>query len=121
MGKRSKSKPELVNPQANLRYFDPDLINPEAVKHELDFLNNIDARGKQFYDEHFIRNALRRYEAFWIPLVAKLSSSDPEWDDLQVAPPLDVHWVWHVHMLAPAQYKHDLKNNSVLQRALNHR
>ena len=45
------------------------------------------------------------------------------------APPLDVHWVWHVHMLAPVQYRTDcaeviaarLPNKSQQQgRVLNH-
>ena len=32
---------------------------------------------------------------------------------------LDVHWVWHVHMLAPHHYHHDLLNTP-LQRIINH-
>ena len=29
-------------------------------------------------------------------------------------PPLDVHWVWHVHMLAPRAYINDLKTTGIL-------
>ena len=32
----------------------------------------------------------------------------------------DVHWVWHVHMLAPQTYRQDLQR-SVLGRPINHR
>ena len=34
-------------------------------------------------------------------------------------PPLDVHWVWHVHMLAPMNYHQDL-SQSPLGRIINH-
>jgi hypothetical protein len=27
--------------------------------------------------------------------------------DLNKIPPLDVHWVWHVHMLSPVNYRED--------------
>ena len=29
-------------------------------------------------------------------------------------PPLDVHWAWHVHMLAPRAYINDLKTTGIL-------
>ena len=103
------------------RYFDPGVINPQTIKYELDFLNNIDGRGKQFYDKFFIKNALRRYEHFWIPLVAKCSKNNEDWNDLSVAPPLDVHWVWHVHMLSPVKYRNDLQDCTDLGRSLNHK
>ena len=32
----------------------------------------------------------------------------------------DVHWVWHVHMLAPQTYRNDLQR-SILGRPINHR
>ncbi len=47
-----------------------------------------------------MKNAIRRYETCWLPLVA-------EHNGKEVAPPLDVHWVWHVHMLAPYYYEKD--------------
>ena len=40
--------------------------------------------------------------------------------DLDFLPPLDVHWVWHVHMLAPLSYSRDLQATS-LGRIINHR
>jgi hypothetical protein len=37
---------------------------------------------------------------------------------LDFAPPVDVHWVWHVHMLAPVQYRADCQ--AVAGRILGH-
>ena len=39
--------------------------------------------------------------------------------DLTFLPPLDVHWVWHLHMLAPLAYRQDLLTTS-LGRTINH-
>lgn len=43
-----------------------------------------------------------RYEYLWLPLLSKYlkKPGSPE-----IAPPLDVHWIWIVHMLAPQNYK----------------
>ena len=46
-------------------------------------------------------------------------SAGPE-TDLELLPPLDVHWVWHVHMLAPLAYRQDLQR-TLLARIINHR
>ena len=54
-----------------------------------------------------------RYEYCWIPLIAANSKGFDS--DLQFTPPIDVLWVWHVHMLAPQHYYRDLKR-SVLGR-----
>ncbi len=43
-----------------------------------------------------------RYESLWLPLLAK----HPD-DDLE--PPLDVHWIWHCHMLSPQAYRADCR------------
>ena len=60
----------------------------DLIRYQLDFLKNIDIRGELFYDESFIRNAIRRYEHLWIPLVHKLISQDNEVDEFDLAPPL---------------------------------
>lgn len=44
--------------------------------------------------------AVYRYETFWLPFLAENS-------DLDIVPPLDVHFVWHSHMLAPITYASD--------------
>ena len=58
-----------------------------------------------------------RYEECWIPLLAH-HSAGPD-SDLTFLPPLDVHWVWHLHMLAPLSYREDLLA-SRLGRIINH-
>ena len=58
-----------------------------------------------------------RYEKYWIPFI--LSNSEDYETDLEFLPPIDIHWVWHVHMLAPLHYAHDLTESS-LRRIINH-
>ena len=41
----------------------------------------------------------RRYEMLWLPLVAANFKRSKE-----LAAPLDIAWVWHVHMLSPEAY-----------------
>ena len=57
-----------------------------------------------------------RYEKFWLPLLSSVSKSPDT--DLQFCPPLDVHWVWHVHMLCPTAYAADC--TAVAGRVLGH-
>ena len=42
-----------------------------------------------------------RYELFWLPLLAQSSVTE------DIAAPLDIAWVWHVHMLSPIVYEKD--------------
>lgn len=58
-----------------------------------------------------------RYEKCWIPFLAHHSAGPHT--DLDFLPPLDVHWVWHLHMLAPLRYREDLLASS-LGRIINH-
>ena len=44
-----------------------------------------------------------RYELFWLPLLAQSSVTE------NIAAPLDIAWVWHVHMLSPTSYEKDCK------------
>lgn len=82
---------------------DIDLI--ESSIFELDFLKMVDDKRSLYYDEGFIARSIVRYEKFWIPFLASVSDSSGK--DLDFAPPVDIHWVWHVHMLAPVQYRAD--------------
>ena len=72
---------------------------------ELDFLSHIDKNRHLYYNEDFVAYSIQRYEKYWLPLVAQVSKS-PE-DDLKLAPPMDIYWVWHVHMLSPTKYIKD--------------
>lgn len=91
-----------------------DLI--PAALNELDFLRFIDSQRKLFYNADFIQYSIIRYEKYWMPLLAKLSNKME--NDLHYAPPLDIHWVWHVHMLAPVQYSKDC--TAKVSRSLGH-
>ena len=77
-----------------------DLVE-EAKKH-LEFLKNVDKVSKHLHQYHVVHNALRRYETIWLPIVAANLN-------VFLEPPLDVHWVWHVHMLCPKQYASDCR------------
>ena len=50
------------------------------------------------HDDGWLQRAVYRYEVFWMPLLSIWNNTG----DLQ--PPLDVHWVWHAHLLRSAEY-----------------
>jgi hypothetical protein len=77
------------------------VISADVVKlaaYEVEFLQQVDSQWA-LRGEQSIRRAIWRYEQFWLPLVVR--SEQP------LVPPLDVHWVWHCHMLSPRQYDND--------------
>ena len=74
------------------------------IRFHLDFLRNIDTRGELFYEEKFIRNAVRRYEYVWIPLVHKLTSDDSTISDLDIAPPLGMFHIFVSFQLKPVLF-----------------
>ena len=93
----------------------------DACNYELDFLKHIDSSRDKYYDADYVDISIRRYEKYWLPLLAELTA--PTTDEksemtsnrksdggrLKYAPPIDIHWVWHVHMLAPVSYITDCK------------
>ncbi|XP_020609146.1 uncharacterized protein LOC110047744 [Orbicella faveolata] len=79
-----------------------DLI--QAAKNELEFLKLVDD-NPNLCKGSLVKNAIRRYELFWLPFASRFGSSPA----LQAAP-LDIAWVWHVHMLAPFYYEQDCLN-----------
>ena len=50
-----------------------------------------------YYRDDFVAYSILRYEKYWLPFMGKMSKGMEE--DLDYCPPLDIHWVWHVHML----------------------
>lgn len=76
-----------------------DLVT--LARYELVFLQEVD-HLKELKSEQSIRRAIWRYEQFWLPLVANHDHPSPV-----LVPPLDVHWVWHCHLLCPRQYEKD--------------
>uniref|UniRef100_A0A0R3S2L9 VWFD domain-containing protein n=1 Tax=Elaeophora elaphi TaxID=1147741 RepID=A0A0R3S2L9_9BILA len=75
-----------------------DLLS--ASQREANFLRMIDRKAPILYQQSVIENAVRRYECFWLPMQAARP-------DVRNIPPLDVHWVWHCHMLSPIHYQQD--------------
>ena len=80
--------------------FSVDLV--DAARKQLVFLKEVD-NCPYLYEGPLVKNAVRRYEEYWLPLIADYKGKD-------IAPPLDVHWIWHVHMLAPYHYQKDCQN-----------
>ncbi|KAK1433189.1 hypothetical protein QVD17_10096 [Tagetes erecta] len=75
-----------------------------AAKHQLEFLAAVD-RNRWLYEGQALQWAIYRYNAFWLPLLAKHSESQITEGPLVV--PLDCEWVWHCHRLNPVRYKSD--------------
>jgi hypothetical protein len=93
--------------------FKLDLL--KAAIYELDFLKEVDYH--QFlYDEHFVHAAVIRYEKLWLPFLADISKNVDT--DTKYCPPLDIHWVWHVHMLSPVAYQADCQ--AIVGRLIGH-
>ena len=100
----------------------------DACNYELEFLKKVDSSPDKYYNAEYIDISIKRYEKYWLPLVAENSplqatadetnhdssvgatrkGSDAKWFN-KFAPPTDIHWVWHVHMLAPVSYIEDCK------------
>ena len=75
--------------------FTVDLI--ETAKKQLLFIKKIDRLGNLYEGVYFLR-ALYRYEYIWLPLLQKIK------DDNQLVPPIDVKWIWYLHLLSPTNY-----------------
>nr|XP_043618432.1 glycine-rich domain-containing protein 1-like [Erigeron canadensis] len=75
-----------------------------AAKRQLQFLAAVD-RNRWLYEGQTLQWAIYRYNACWLPLLAKHSESWVTEGPLVV--PLDCEWVWHCHRLNPVRYKSD--------------
>ena len=82
--------------------FEPSVYLVSGAEEHLRFLEKVNEKSGVLSQPHVIANAIRRYETCWLPL---LSINQDE----NLVPPLDVHWVWHVHMLSPKCYYDDMK------------
>ncbi|KAJ7379031.1 hypothetical protein OS493_018825 [Desmophyllum pertusum] len=86
-----------------------DLV--EAALAHRQFLQLVDEHPSLYAGPH-VQNAIRRYELFWLPLLAQSAT-------VQVAAPLDIAWVWHVHMLSPVNYEKDC--NEIVSTLVDHK
>lgn len=72
------------------------------AQNHIAFLNTVH-KTTFLHEPAFIKNAIRRYEYMWLPLVSKNHL-------LELEPPIDIHWIWHCHMLAPRAYASDCQS-----------
>ncbi|KAL2904120.1 Glycine-rich domain-containing protein 2 [Bienertia sinuspersici] len=79
-----------------------DLIT--AAKNQLKFLAAVD-RNRYLYEGLALEWAIYRYNAYWLPLLAKHLEKPVSDEPLVV--PLDCEWIWHCHRLSPVRYKYD--------------
>lgn len=104
--------------------FNPDIRTPSLVQDQMhpartgpppprEVLLNVDLLGltpvyithldrwRPFYhcavDDAFVRRLVHRYEYLWLPLLNN-------WQQLDLEPPADIHWVWQLHLLQPNHY-----------------
>ncbi|KAK7467999.1 hypothetical protein BaRGS_00036777 [Batillaria attramentaria] len=77
--------------------FGLDLV--KFSQYHLDFLK-VAFSQPALHNTSVLRQAIHRYEHFWLPLAAKRPNE-------ALAAPLDVEWVWHVHLLSPIIYRND--------------
>ncbi|XP_010531340.1 PREDICTED: glycine-rich domain-containing protein 1-like [Tarenaya hassleriana] len=76
-----------------------------AAKQQLQFLATVD-QNRWLYEGPSLARAIYRYNACWLPLLAKYSE-DSSIRESPLVPPLDCEWVWHCHRLNPVRYKSD--------------
>lgn len=97
--------------------FGIDLV--EAAIAQRQFLRIVDDNPSLYAGPH-VRNAIRRYELFWLPLLAQNATRIKKWFiPLNIAAPLDIAWVWHVHMLSPVSYQRDC--NEIVATLVDHK
>lgn len=76
----------------------------EAANKQLKFLATVD-RNRYLYEGPALDWAIYRYNAYWLPLLAK-HSENPLCEEPLVVP-FDCEWIWHCHRLNPVRYKLD--------------
>ncbi|XP_045165266.2 uncharacterized protein LOC123529117 isoform X2 [Mercenaria mercenaria] len=89
--------------------FTTDLVN-SAYLH-LCFLDRVDNFEKVLKGKA-LQHALKRYEQLWLPLAYENRS-------VEMVAPVDVHWLWYIHMLQPLAYRRDCRK--MLKTTLDHR
>ncbi|XP_063937933.1 glycine-rich domain-containing protein 1-like isoform X3 [Daucus carota subsp. sativus] len=77
-----------------------------TAKQQLQFLAAVD-RNRWLYKGPALQRSIYRYNACWLPLLAKNAESQISKGPLVV--PLDCEWVWHCHRLNPVRYISDCK------------
>lgn len=65
------------------------------------------ATALDLYNSGGMGVAVRRYEACWLPLLAKCGGKG---GFTGAGAPLDVAWAWLMHLLAPSRYRADVQS-----------
>ena len=92
--------------------FQDDLV--ACAHRQLLFLTLIHSKGISVRRPKAV--SLRRYVHLWLPMVAKHNNPFNADDDaMKLIPPGDVSWLWHVHRLAPSQYKHHIRSTGLVE------
>ncbi|KAE9596954.1 hypothetical protein Lal_00007883 [Lupinus albus] len=99
-----------MEPQQELEWMEAQKIAISVdlvavAKKQLEFLAAVD-RNRHLYDGLALERAIYRYNACWLPLLAKHSPESRIVEGPLVVP-LDCEWVWHCHRLNPVRYKSD--------------
>ena len=99
----SNSRTQSENHTTKDKAFSVDLVRASLEHHK--FLRKVHRSGLSLREP--TAQEFRRYEHFWLPLLASLDLRNDDDDDagLVLCPPLDVAWMWHCHRLAPASYR----------------
>ena len=91
----SPTNPSITHPSQIIISEDLKQAALDHISYLKEFYNHPEYLQKQAREY-----AIYRYEAFWLPFLSENS-------ELDIVPPLDVHFVWHSHMLAPTAYASD--------------
>ncbi|XP_045164643.2 uncharacterized protein LOC123528744 [Mercenaria mercenaria] len=82
----------------------------EQTVHLIEFLKGVYG-NPELQRPSVLKRAIYRYEKYWLPLAA-------EHPNKCLAPPLDIEWAWHCHMLCPNTYEKDC--NAIVGTTVNH-
>ncbi|KAL5722921.1 hypothetical protein ACHQM5_006379 [Ranunculus cassubicifolius] len=77
-----------------------DLV--KAARRHLSFLTTV-AKSPWLHNHRSLRQAVRRYDELWMPLISDLTIGKTQ--PVILLPPLDIQWVWHCHTLNPESYR----------------
>lgn len=87
-----------------MRFSLASVVSPHRIRSMLSFLDEVDQYPCLYFNHQILTNAIRRYEQLWIPLLLSI----PAIQRLKLAPPVDIEWVWHCHLLCPHVYVNDI-------------
>eukprot|EP01023_Acetabularia_acetabulum_P058649 TRINITY_DN6958_c0_g1_i1.p1 TRINITY_DN6958_c0_g1~~TRINITY_DN6958_c0_g1_i1.p1 ORF type:complete len:822 (-),score=120.16 TRINITY_DN6958_c0_g1_i1:282-2633(-) len=82
---------------------------------ELDFLSQIDQYPELYEKSNYLKWAVYRYEKLWLPLMKSLKDTPYS----MMPAPIDIEWVWQLHMMSPIIYQQDC--NKLVGKLLDHK